>query len=56
VDKTWLVAVGDRLDRIAFAVYKDAGLWRVLAEANRIADPRTLEPGRLLDVPKLEGR
>jgi nucleoid-associated protein YgaU len=53
VDKTWMVAAGDRLDRIAFAVYRDAGLWRVLAEANGIADPRSLEPGRLLTVPKL---
>jgi nucleoid-associated protein YgaU len=53
VDKTWMVTAGDRLDRIAFAVYKDAGLWRVLAEANHIDDPRTLEPGRLLTVPKL---
>jgi nucleoid-associated protein YgaU len=53
VDKTWMVAAGDRLDRIAFAVYRDAGLWRVLAEANGIDDPRSLEPGRLLTVPKL---
>ena len=53
VDKTWTVAAGDRLDRIAFAVYRDAGLWRVLAEANGIDDPRTLEPGRLLERPQL---
>lgn len=53
VDKTWMVAAGDRLDRIAFAVYKDASRWRVLAEANGIDDPRALEPGRLLTVPKL---
>ena len=53
VDKTWMVTAGDRLDSIAFAVYKDAGLWRVLAEANHIDDPRILEPGRLLTVPKL---
>lgn len=53
VDKTWMVTAGDRLDSIAFAVYKDAGLWRVLAEANHIDDPRILEPGRLITVPKL---
>jgi nucleoid-associated protein YgaU len=53
VEKTWMVAVGDTLSLIAFAVYKDAGRWRVLAEANGITDPRTLEPGRLLTVPEL---
>lgn len=53
VDKTWTVAAGDTLDRIAFAVYRDAGRWRVLADANDITDPRSLTPGRVLDVPKL---
>lgn len=53
VDKTWTVSVGDTLDRIAAAVYRDPARWRVLARANGITDPRVLEPGRVLDVPRL---
>jgi nucleoid-associated protein YgaU len=53
VDKVWVVGAGDTLSGIAAAVYKDAGRWRVLAEANAIADPRALEPGRLLTIPRL---
>jgi hypothetical protein len=53
VDKIWTVAAGDTLDRIAYAVYRDASRWRVLADANEITDPRTLTPGRQLDIPNL---
>jgi nucleoid-associated protein YgaU len=53
VDKSWMVSRGETLSAIAGAVYKDPGLWRVLAEANDIADPRSLEPGRVLTVPRL---
>jgi nucleoid-associated protein YgaU len=53
VDKSWMTARGDTLSAIAGFVYKDPGLWRVLAEANGITDPRTLEPGRLLTIPRL---
>lgn len=53
VDKVWTVTAGDTLDLIAFAVYRDPALWRVLAEANGISDPRSLPPGLQLTVPKL---
>ena len=51
VDKTWTVVAGDTLDRIAYAVYRDASRWRVLADANGLSDPRVLTPGRRLDIP-----
>jgi nucleoid-associated protein YgaU len=53
VDKTVTVARGQDLTDVAAAVYLDPGLWRVLAEANGITDPRVLEPGRVLTVPRL---
>jgi nucleoid-associated protein YgaU len=53
VDKTVTPALGQKLSDIAGVVYKDPGLWRILAEANTIADPRALEPGQALVVPRL---
>jgi nucleoid-associated protein YgaU len=53
VDKTWTVVAGDSLDRISYAVYRDASRWRVLADANGVTDPRVLTPGRRLDIPNL---
>jgi hypothetical protein len=53
VEKNWVVRRGDTLSGIAAAVYRDPGLWREIARANGIADPRTLAPGRVLLVPRL---
>lgn len=53
VEKAWVVRRGDTLQSIAAAVYKDAALWRELATANDIADPRRLTPGRTLRIPRL---
>jgi nucleoid-associated protein YgaU len=44
---------GDTLSSIAAAVYRDPGLWREIARANDIKDPRILPPGRLLLLPRL---
>lgn len=52
-DKTWVVRRGDRLSSIAAVVFKDPTLWREIARENGIKDPRTLEPGRVLSLPKL---
>lgn len=50
---TRLIKRGDTLSNIAAEVYGDAGLWRVIAEANRLDDPRALEVGSRLGLPKL---
>ncbi|HMF56772.1 MAG TPA: LysM peptidoglycan-binding domain-containing protein [Pyrinomonadaceae bacterium] len=52
-EKTYVVRRGDNLSSIAAAVYRDAGLWREIAKANGIQDPRTLAPGRVLTLPRL---
>ena len=46
---------GDTLSSIAAQEYGDAGVWRVIAEANaRLVDnPRKLEPGTVLTLPRL---
>jgi LysM repeat protein len=53
VEKGYVVAVGDTLSSISAAVYRDASLWRELARANNIANPRDLRPGQVLTVPRL---
>lgn len=53
VEKAYVVQRGDTLSRIAEQAYGDPARWREIARANGIADPRTLEPGRTLTVPRL---
>jgi LysM repeat protein len=53
LEKTWVVRRGDKLSSIAAAVYRDAGVWRAIAKANQIQDPRTLAPGRVLTLPRI---
>lgn len=53
VEKSYRVRRGDTLAGIAAALYRDPGAWRVLARANDIRDPRDLQPGRLLTIPRL---
>ncbi|MDB4894313.1 MAG: hypothetical protein JWN15_575 [Firmicutes bacterium] len=52
-DKTYVVRRGDTLSSIAFAVYRDPEVWRDIARNNGIRDPRSLEPGTVLQLPKL---
>jgi len=54
VEKTYVVVRGDTLSGIAARAYGDPAPWRNIARANGIADPRTLEPGRVLTIPRLE--
>ena len=48
-----IVREGETLPQIAHAAYKDAGRWRVIADANGLTDPTRLQPGRALDLPPL---
>jgi nucleoid-associated protein YgaU len=53
VPKTHTVRRGDTLSSIAARHYNDPGLWRHIARANGISNPRVLTPGQVLRVPKL---
>jgi hypothetical protein len=48
--KTWVVREGQRLDWIAYQEYGDPALWRYLARANNLDDPKDLRPGQVLDL------
>lgn len=50
---TYVVQKGDTLTAIAQKVYKDGSKWRLIAEANRTADPNRLQVGQKLVVPLL---
>ncbi len=46
---------GDQLWQIAAEEYEDPGLWREIARANAIANPKRLEPGTVIRIPRLYG-
>lgn len=50
---THVIKRGDTLSSIAGAVYRNPAHWRLIAEANQLDDPRRLEIGRRLTIPKL---
>jgi nucleoid-associated protein YgaU len=50
---TRLVKRGDSLSSIAGEVYRDPAMWRVIAEANRLDDPRQIPVGLRLNIPKI---
>jgi hypothetical protein len=52
--KTRVVRRGETLSAVAAHEYGDPALWRPIAEANKIDNPRTLEAGRLLAIPALK--
>lgn len=56
VTKTHTVRLGDTLSSIAAEEYDDPALWRPIADANGIDDPRSLEPGKPLALPALPSR
>jgi Contractile injection system tube protein/LysM domain len=49
---TRVVKRGDSLSSIAGDVYHDPTMWRVIADANALDDPRQLPPGFRLNIPK----
>jgi nucleoid-associated protein YgaU len=53
VAKQYVVRPGDTLMAIAAELYGDPALWRRIAVANELDDPRRLIPGRVLAIPRL---
>jgi nucleoid-associated protein YgaU len=53
VHKARVVRAGDTLSAIAGQEFNDDGLWRAIASANGIDNPRKLVPGTVLDIPVL---
>lgn len=51
---TRTVRRGDSLSSIAAELYRDAGMWRVIAEFNRVDDPLRVPAGLNLVIPKVE--
>ena len=49
---TRLVKRGDTLSSISAEVYGDPTLWRAIAEANRLNDPRQVPVGLRVNIPK----
>ena len=52
--KTYLVKQGDTVSGIAALFYKDPSLWRHIARANGVENPRKLQAGRALTIPAIE--
>lgn len=53
VEKTRTVRRGDTLHSIASEEYNDASLWRHIAKANGIINPRKVSPGTRLFIPSI---
>jgi len=51
--KAHRVTQGETVSSIAEREYSDPGLWRIIADANGLADPRNLAPGTFLVIPAL---
>jgi len=51
--KRRMVRAGDTLTQIAHEEYGDLSLWRRIAQANDIDNPRELKPGTVLTLPAL---
>jgi LysM repeat protein len=51
--KIYTATAGDTLSGIAARFYSDPQLWRPLAIANQIDDPRSLSAGQELSIPSL---
>ena len=51
--KFHVVRPGERISAIAAAAYGEPRLWRAIALRNDVADPRSLEAGQRLAIPRL---
>ncbi|HEV8483531.1 MAG TPA: LysM peptidoglycan-binding domain-containing protein [Blastocatellia bacterium] len=49
---THVVKRGDTLSSIAATAYNDPSRWRLIADTNHLDDPRQLQIGRALNIPK----
>jgi nucleoid-associated protein YgaU len=54
VEKRYVVRVGETLSSISGAIFRDPSHWREIAVANGITDPRSVAPGTVLTIPRLE--
>jgi hypothetical protein len=52
--QTYTVREGDTLSSIAGEVWHDPTLWRKIASANEILNPRSVKPGQQLILPKID--
>ncbi|WP_223836914.1 MULTISPECIES: CIS tube protein [Paenibacillus] len=52
--KQKMLSQGEELWMIAAHEYKDPGMWREIAKANRIDNPARLQTGRRITVPRLD--
>ncbi|NET62109.1 MAG: LysM peptidoglycan-binding domain-containing protein [Symploca sp. SIO2E6] len=52
-DPVRIVRRGETLSSIATEEYGDPSLWRVIAQENRLENPRILNPGLVLTIPPL---
>ncbi len=52
-ERSVTVKPAERLDLIAYQAYGDARLWRTIALANGIPNPRAIRPGQKLVIPPL---
>lgn len=55
LEKAYVVKRGDTLSAIAEQAYGDPAEWRAIASANAISDPRTVQPGMVITIPRLGG-
>ncbi|HKE97537.1 MAG TPA: LysM peptidoglycan-binding domain-containing protein [Actinomycetes bacterium] len=53
VTKTRVVRRNDTLHSLAAEEYRDPALWRHIARANGVVNPRDLKPGTVLVIPRL---
>jgi hypothetical protein len=53
LNKQRVVRLGETLNSIAREEYNDPSLWRLIAHANQIDNPRLLSPGTVLVIPPL---
>jgi nucleoid-associated protein YgaU len=54
--KQHIVRRGETLSGIAHREYKDASLWRKIAQRNNLLNPRHIRPGMTLAIPPLDER
>lgn len=52
-DPVRIVKRGETLSTIANEEYGDSALWRIIAEENRLDNPRKIQPGLVLTIPPL---
>lgn len=48
----YTVKRGDTLEKIAALEYHQASKWRLIAQANNLRDPNSIQPGQRLKIPK----